>query len=180
LVRDLQPEQVVEVGIGNSSKLLARALAANKKICAVTLIDPNPRWDVLGSLPEDWEVISSLVQNVDLDVFSRLRAGDILFYDGSHCVRTGSDVNWMLFEVLPRLAPGVWIHMPRDYSREWIFDEGLSWNEQYLVQAFLMHNDSYRVRLGSVMLDHYRGSLLRDLFPANRGGASSLWLQKID
>ena len=52
---------------------------------------------------------------------------------------TASDVNWMLFEVLPRVQPGVWVHI-HDLSLapglppRWIFDEGLSWNEQYFVQ----------------------------------------------
>ena len=75
-----------------------------------------------------------------------------MFYDRSHCVFTGSDVNWVLFEVMPRLAEGVSVHFhdifwPYDYSTHWILDEGLTWNEQYFLQAFLMHNDAWRVRL---------------------------------
>ncbi len=163
---------------------MARALAENAEPCDVTLIDPAPRWPVLGELAEDWRVIPSLVQDVDSEVFTRLQPGDILFYDGSHCVRTGSDVNWMLFEILPRLAPGVWIHVhdlfwPEDYWQPWIFDEGLSWNEQYFVQAFLMHNRSYRVRFAAKMLQHYKRGLLEDRFPSNIAEAGSLWLEKL-
>ena len=184
LVRDLRPSRVVEVGAGMSSNLLARGLAANGKSCEVTLIDPGPRWAVLGELPENWRVVPSLVQDVDPDVFARLQPGDVLFYDGSHCVRTGSDVNWLFFETLPRLAAGVWIHIhdiffPRDYWDQWIFDEGLSWNEQYFVQAFLMHNSSYRVRLGAKMLHHYERSSLEKWFPSNIEDAGSLWLEKV-
>jgi hypothetical protein len=150
----------------------------------VTLIDPGPPWHVLGELPDTWRVEPSILQNVDLEIFSRLEAGDILFYDGSHCLRTASDVNWMFFEVLPRVPPGVWIHVhdvhwPRDYAEQWIFDEGLSWNEQYFVQAFLMHNSSYRPRLGSVMVYHQKGAELEGLFPTNIDNASSLWLEKV-
>ena len=88
-----------------------------------------------------------IIQHADLGIFERLGPGDVCFYDGSHCVRTGGDVNWFLFEVLPRLAPGVYVQihdifLPDDYHDGWVFDEGLSWNEQYLVQAFLMHNDA--------------------------------------
>jgi len=184
LVRHLRPSHVVEVGAGMSSNLLSRALAANGKRCEVTLIDPGPRWAVLGDLPKDWQVIPSLVQNVDPAVFARLQPGDILFYDGSHCVRTGSDVNWLFFETLPRLVPGVWIHIhdiffPKDYWDQWIFDEGLSWNEQYFVQAFLMHNSSYRVRFGAKMLQHYERSSLEKRFPRNIDDAGSLWLEKV-
>lgn len=184
LVRDLRPARVVEVGVGSSSLLLRRAVAANGETCEVTLIDPFPPRHVVEQLPEGWQAIPSMVQHVDMEVFSGLEAGDLLFYDGSHCVRTGSDVNWMFFEVLPRLAPGVWIHVhdmswPMDYWPHWIFDEGLSWNEQYLVQAFLMHNAAYRVRLGAVMLNHYKFGELEKLFPSSTRGATSLWLEKV-
>ena len=78
------------------------------------------------------------------------------FYDGSHVARAGSDVNWFLFEVLPRLKPGVMVHVhdiywPDDYHDQWVYGDGLSWNEQYVLQAFLMHNSAYRVRLANHM-----------------------------
>jgi hypothetical protein len=130
--------------------------------------------------------MESFVQHADLTVFEDLRAGDILFYDGSHCVRTGSDVNWMLFEVMPRLADGVWVHFhdvfwPEDYPPGWILDEGLSWNDQYILQAFLMHNDSWRVRLTLAMLWFQRRHLLADwLDPRwSYAGASSVWLERV-
>ena len=105
------------------------------------------------------------MHDVDPEVFTRLQPGDVLFYDGSHCVRTGSDVNWMFFEILPLLQPGVWIHVhdlfwPRDYWPEWVFDEGLSWNEQYFVQAFLMHNREYQVRFSASMIYNYKREML--------------------
>ena len=186
LLRELRPSRVIEVGIGRSTLLLQRALAANGTDCEVVLIDPAPRWELLGEVPKDWTVVPNLVQHTDLDVFQRLQPGDVLFYDGSHCVRTGSDVNWMFFEVLPTISAGVWIHVhdlswPRDYGDGWVLDEGLSWNEQYLVQAFLMHNAAYRVRFASVMLNHYRKELLEQLFPAPTiAGASSVWIEKME
>jgi hypothetical protein len=184
LLRELRPSRVVEVGAGMSSTLLKRAIAANDAECEVTLVEPAPRWNVLGELPGHWEVLPSVVQHVDLDVFRALDAGDILFYDGSHCVRTGSDVNWMFFEVLPVLKPGVWIHVhdtfwPHDYWPKWVFDEGFSWNEQYFVQAFLMHNDSYRVRLSASMVHHYNRELLEECFPGAITDTGSLWMEKV-
>jgi hypothetical protein len=98
-------------------------------------------------------------------------------------VRTGSDVNWMLFEVLPRLSPGVWVHFhdifwPHDYLEPWIFDEGLSWNEQYFLQAFLMNNEAYRVRLAAAMLRTFKEGLLND-FEGDTTAAGSVWLEKV-
>jgi hypothetical protein len=182
LVRELKPRHVVEVGAGASSLVLGRALAANGGDADVTLIEPGPRWQVLGELPMGWRVVETIVQQADTRIFESLGDGDVLFYDGSHCAAAGSDVNWMFFEVLPRLAPGVWIHFhdvhwPLDYPAEWVLHEGLTWNEQYLLQTFLMHNDAYRVRLAMAMLTVERGQVIRELFPERPYG-SGVWLEK--
>ena len=182
LLRELKPRQVVEVGAGASSLVLARALEANGGDTRVTLIEPGPRWGVLGQLPEDWQLVETIVQKADVTIFDALGEGDVLFYDGSHCAESGSDVNWMFFEVLPRLAPGVWIHFhdifwPLDYPAEWVLHEGLTWNEQYLLQTFLMHNDTYRVRLALGMLTVERWQVMQELFPERPFGVS-VWLQK--
>lgn len=122
------------------------------------------------------------MQFTDLGIFESLEAGDVLFYDGSHCVRTAGDVNWIFFEVLPRLAPGVWIHVhdlgwPWDYPAQWVLDDGLSWNEEYFVQAFLMGNADYRVRLAVSMLASFRRDAIKAVKPEFSGG--SLWIEKV-
>jgi hypothetical protein len=182
LVRHLSPRRVIEVGPGWSTLVLARGVAANETPCNVTLIDLEPQWQQHGGLPAGWEAVQSPVQLVDLGLFEALQPGDILFYDGSHCVRTGGDVNWIFFEVLPRLAPGVWIHIhdllwPWEYPDSWILDDGLSWNEQYFVQAFLMGNADYRVRLAVNLLRALRVDETEALRPGFFGG--SLWLEKV-
>jgi hypothetical protein len=50
------------------------------------------------------------VQDVPLEVFADLHENDILFVDGSHVVKAGSDVGHIIFEVLPELKPGVLVH----------------------------------------------------------------------
>ena len=57
-------------------------------------------------------------------MFEVLEAGDILFINSTHVLRTGSDVCFELFEVLPRLASGVFVHFhdmfwPFEYPRKW-------------------------------------------------------------
>jgi hypothetical protein len=188
LVRDLRPKRVVEVGIGWSSLLLRRALDVNGESTEVTLIDPNPRrgHDLMGGLRRGWRVHESLVQHADLSIFDKLEAGDMLFYDGSHCTFTGSDLNWILFEVMPRLAEGVWIHFhdifwPEDYPVRWVLDEGLTWNEQYLLQAFLMHNHAWQVRLALSLLWSERRDLLAEWADPRWPyiGASGVWLERV-
>ena len=136
----------------------------------------------MGELPPGWDFRHTIVQKAGLEMFDELTAGDIVFYDGSHCVVAGGDVNWMLFQVLPRLAPGVWIHFhdifwPRDYPPRWVLHEGLTWNEQYILQAFLMHNSAYRVRLAMAMLWLMHRDELTEAFP-RRAFGGSVWIQK--
>jgi hypothetical protein len=183
VVRELRPKRVIEIGAGWSTLLLRRALEKNGEQVDVTVVEPYPSPGLLGRLPPEWRVVRNLVQHADPSVFEELGPGDLVFYDGSHCVRTASDVNWMLFEVMPRLAKGVWVHFhdifwPRDYHEGWILDDGLSWNEQYFLQAFLMHSDSWRVRIASEMLRVERGDELGWMFQEGYGGGS-VWLERI-
>ncbi|MBA2504523.1 MAG: class I SAM-dependent methyltransferase [Thermoleophilaceae bacterium] len=168
LIRELAPKRVVEVGCGWSSLILDRAIGQNATPTQVTQIEPFPDERIFAALPREWVRHEVLIQHAPFDPFKELEADDVLFYDGSHCVKTASDVNWLFFEVLPRLRPGVWVHIhdvffPDDYHDEWVLEEGLSWNEQYLLQAFLMNNDSWRVRFACRMAG---------------GDGGSVWLQR--
>jgi Methyltransferase domain len=181
LVRERKPRRVVEIGSGWSNLLLARALERNEPECQVTIVEPFPNESLFASLPPDWELHRAIVQQADFRLFERLEAGDICFYDGSHCVRTASDVNWFLFEILPRLQPGVLVHLhdiffPDDYHDGWIFNEGLSWNEQYILQAFLMHNEAYRVVIANHLLWRERSDDMASLYNMDGG---SIWLEKV-
>jgi hypothetical protein len=69
-----------------------------------------------------FELIREKVQPLDPALFERLGPGDMLFIDSSHVARVGSDVNYLAFEVLPRLAAGVLVHVhdvfyPFEYPR---------------------------------------------------------------
>jgi len=148
---------------------------------------PVPTPDFLTpDLPGITDLIKRQVQNLPLSTFERLDAGDILFVDTSHTVKTGGDVTWIYNQILPRLRPGVVVHLhdiflPRDYPKEWVSD-GWGWNEQYLVQSFLVFNRGYEILAGSsFLLDQHRAELTR-AFPdlpqyADRGG-SALWIRR--
>ena len=64
-------------------------------------------------------------QDVPVATFKPLAANDILYVDSSHVSRAGSDLNHILFNVLPALAPGVVVHFhdvfwPFEYPADWI------------------------------------------------------------
>lgn len=192
LLRKVKPRRVVEVGAGWSSLLMADALRRNEeegaKPAEVTQIEPYPRQELLSALPEHWVLHDVILQRADPALFDALEAGDVCFYDGSHVARAGSDVVWFFFEVLPRLNPGVLVQIhdifwPSDYPDEWIFERGQTWNEQYVLQAFLMHNDAFEVVVCNSMLFQLRRDAIEELYhglPETQHSGVSVWLKKVN
>jgi hypothetical protein len=183
LLRHLAPRRLLEVGSGYSSLLAADV---NRRFLGgateITCIEPFPRAFLSRGVPGIARLLAQPVQEVGLEPFLALAANDVLFIDSSHVSKTGSDVNFLCLEVLPRLAPGVWIHLhdiflPNDYPREWVLEEERSWNEQYLVQALLMYSRAFAVRFGSACAWHLFPELVESVFGSRLGGGS-LWIEK--
>ena len=185
LIRHLQPQRIVEIGGGYSTQIADRALARNGT-GKLTCIEPYPE-DRLNGAKLDIELITKRVEEIDIDLFSSLDANDILFIDSSHTVKFGSDVCFEFLEVLPRLKPGVWIHVhdiffPHDYPEEWLIERRQAWNEQYLLEAFLSFNSRFSVQLANhwFCLDHLDAAARlwpRALTP--NYGACSFWMKRI-
>jgi hypothetical protein len=157
VLRHFKPRRVIEVGSGYSSLLTAQALRTNlsenpTSPCEFICIEPYPP-SYLQPMPEGiTRMIPKFVQDVGHETFTTLAAGDILFIDSSHVVALGSDVVHLYTEVLPRIAPGVIVHihdifLPYDYPATWLRESRYFWNEQYLLQAFLLFNDAFEVML---------------------------------
>lgn len=130
-------------------------------------------------------IIPHKLQEVPLDIFARLQSGDILFIDSSHVAKTGSDVLDYMFRIMPVLKPGVVVHIhdifyPFEYPKDWIATENRSWNEAYLVRAFLQENPKWSVLFMFDWFFKCQLSLLIERMPLcveHRGG--SLWIQRI-
>lgn len=140
MIRHLRPQRVVEVGSGWSTTVVARALRDGDLATKLTCIEPYPR-DFVRRIAEVHELRVEKVQDTPLVVFEALEAGDVLFIDSSHVVKTGSDVAHLMLEVVPRLSEGVVVHVhdifiPEDYPQDWV-RAGFGWNEQYVLQAYL-------------------------------------------
>jgi len=187
MLRELQPKRVIEIGSGHSS---AATLDTNERFLGgsakLSFVEPYP--ELLESLlkPSDRatvEIIASGVQDVPASVFESLQSGDILFIDSTHVSKVGSDVNYLFFDVLPRLAAGVYVHVhdiyyPFEYPKAWVY-QGRAWNEAYLLRAFLQHNDAYEIVLFGSFLGTFHRQALETLMPlAARNPGSSLWLRK--
>jgi methyltransferase family protein len=152
MLRTLRPRRVVELGSGQSTLVSAQAArdnAADGDLLELEVYDPYPSV-VTEELPGLARLERLAAQDVPMAAFERLSAGDVLFVDTTHTVKLGGDVNFIVLEVLPRLADGVVVHLhdiflPYEYPRTWLEDYGLYWTEQYLVQAFLTFNARYEV-----------------------------------
>ena len=185
MLRHLRPARYLEVGSGYTTAL---ALDTNERYLGgameLTAIEPYP--ELLGGVTRSGdrvEVLAEPVQSVPMERFRSLGAGDVLFVDCSHVLKTGSDVQHLYTNVLPVLAPGVYVHVhdifwPFEYLRHWV-EAGRAWNEAYLLHAFLLFNDAFEI----VLWNHYLALVHRDVVEAELpqmletpGGA--IWLRR--
>jgi len=188
LLRYLKPKNVIEIGSGFSSAIFLDVNNLHfKNETKLTFIEPYP--DRLYSLLENTdketvEIIIDRVQNVSLEKYYELNNGDILFLDTSHILKTGSDISFLLFNILPRLKKGVIIHIhdifyPFEYPKEWIVQQKC-YNEIYFVRSFLMNNDEFEILLFNSWVSCKHSDWINTNAPFcvdSEGG--SIWLRKI-
>lgn len=197
MMRTLMPKRIIEVGSGFSSALMhdVRELffttngggAVDNSSLHITHIEPYPA--LLQSLlkPTDLKNLDLLpmrLQEIDTSLFDKLDANDILFIDSTHISKINSDVNKIFFEILPRLKSDVYVHFhdifyPFSYPNDWLRAKN-SWNEAYMLRAFLSFNNAFEIVFFNTCLHH----LYKDEFEAalplskhNSGG--SIWLRKL-
>jgi hypothetical protein len=111
----------------------------------------------------------------------------VLFIDSSHVVQVGGDVTHLFFQVLPRLAPGVVVHLhdiflPREYPRAWVMEQHRFWTEQYLLQAFLRFNREFEILLSAGWLSAHHPEALAAAIPswdAERSRPGSFWMRRV-
>ena len=172
-IRHFKPKRIVEIGAGHSTVVASEACRRNVneggEEPSLIAIEPYPRSILKEGIPELSQLIEAKVQDVDIELFTSLKSGDILFIDSSHVLREGGDVQLEYCEILPLLAPGVLVHihdisLPKHYPRVY-FENQLYFNEQYLLQAFLCFNSRFDVIWpGNYMIVKYPDRVI-NLFP---------------
>jgi predicted O-methyltransferase YrrM len=186
-VRALKPARIVELGSGHSTLVTAEAVRRNAQDgapCRFEVYDPYPSV-ASEALPGLSALRRTGAQELPAALFEALGEGDVLFVDTTHTVKTGSDVNFVVLEVLPRLAPGVVVHvhdifLPFEYPSGFAESFGLYWTEQYLLQAFLAMNPGYEILLANAALGGLRGAELgAALAPGTAPtGGSAFWIRR--
>jgi hypothetical protein len=153
LILHQRPARIIEIGSGFSTLVAAAAvekLSDEGHATELVAVDPYPVPFLKEGFPGLSGFVEKKVQDAGLDLFTSLAAGDILFIDSTHALREGGDVQFEYCELLPRLAPGVLVHihdisLPRPYPRVYAERFHYYWNEQYLLQAFLAYNSRFEV-----------------------------------
>jgi hypothetical protein len=187
-IRATKPARIIEIGSGSSTLMAIKAI--NKNIeedandqCEHICIEPflAPWLEKTGV-----SVIRKKVEEVELSFFSQLQDNDILFIDSSHVIRPQGDVLFEYLQVLPSLNKGVVVHAhdifsPKNYPAEWLQEKVRLWNEQYLLEAFLSNNDSWKIvgALNYLRYKHYDRlkSVARFMTPDREPG--SFYIRKI-
>jgi len=136
-LKSLNPAGFVEIGSGVSTKFARRAVRTYGLRTKLVSIDPEPR-NQIDQLCD--QVIRKPLEQCRTEVFDVLEPGDIFFLDSSHRSFQGSDVTVFFLEILPRLKPGVIVHihdiyLPYDYIAGHL---PRLWNEQYLLATALL------------------------------------------
>jgi Methyltransferase domain len=186
MVRHLRPRRIVELGSGQTTRVMAQACRENASEgheVRLRAFDPFPT-AVDAGLPGLAELSRTKAQDVPDEVFGELRAGDILFVDTTHTVKIASDVNDIVLRVLPLLQDGVIVHvhdifLPYEYPRFFFVDYGLYWAEQYLLQAFLAFNSSFAVTCAVHALIRERAQRMQRAGVLDAGETgSSFWIRR--
>lgn len=137
IIGTFHPRHYMEIGSGNSTKFARRAIRDHGLNTTIMSIDPKPRSEIDALCDK---IFRSRLEETDLSIFSGLRAGDILFFDGSHRCFQNSDVATFFIDLIPMLNPGtiIGIHdifWPRDYPEAWV---KRYYNEQYMLAAYML------------------------------------------
>ena len=191
MLRSVEPQRYIEVGSGFSTLLALDVRDRWLPELQITTIDPFPQRldELLNASPaplsgrDALTILAEPVQTVDASVFTALGADDVLFVDSTHVAKAGSDVNQLIFEVLPRLASGVYVHIHDvfgnfEYPEQWVM-QGRAWNEAYLLRAFLQYNDAFEISFwGNWLHEHHREAFGSNLAPALVNPGASLWLKR--
>ncbi len=187
MIRHLAPKRIIEVGSGFSSCML---LDVNEiyfdGAIDITFIEPYP--ELLLTLIDTGDrrsarLIDKRLQDIEIEQFEVLQDGDVLFIDSTHVSKIDSDVNYLFFEILPRLSPGVHIHFhdifyPFEYPKWWVY-EGRGWSESYLLRAFLQYNKNFSISLMNTYMRHTHLDFFENHMPLclkRLGG--SIWIRK--
>ena len=185
-VRREKPRLMIEIGGGVTTLMSLAALHKNRQDgheYNFITIDPYPNAGLQKIKDSGFKLIIEKVQKVDVSTFKN---ADLLFIDSSHVCKFGSDVNYEILEIAPRLKPGALIHwhdilFSSEYWKEWILDAHYFWNESYFVHTFMSYNESFQIEWASRFMQLNYNSVIENSFSyySTQDHLSSFWVRKV-
>jgi predicted O-methyltransferase YrrM len=181
MLHRLKPSRIIEFGSGHSTAVMLDTIEQYEMPTEITCVEPYPQ-RLLAQLRDrdKVELLRIPAQSVPLAEFDQLDSGDVLFIDSTHVVKSGSDVAWLYLHALPRLQPGVIVHIhdifwPFEYPEYWL-RERRDWTEVYLLRAMLTGTAMWQIELFSSWV----WSQHSELIPAElrRPHPGNIWLRK--
>ena len=182
VLRALKPRRLFEIGSGVSTYCALNAAALNEKEghhTDITCIEPYPTKFLRDIRGKEVNLLETPVQNLDPEFFLRLDDGDLLFIHSTHAIKPGGDVIYLYLEVIPRLKPGVIVHihdifLPYVYQRDLLQVRTLfQWSETALLLALLTSNNRLNVLFCLSLLHYDAPEVLRDVFPRIRAATGA-------
>jgi Methyltransferase domain len=178
-VAHFKPDRIVEIGSGNSTVFMSRAIIDHGLATKMRCIDPHPRIDI-DELPV--QIDRRVLSFEDVAQISTLSAGDILFVDSSHILQPDFDVDIIMNRIMPRLAPGVLVHfhdifLPFPYPDAW---KDYRFNEQNGLISWLLSGAVEPVFAGHFVWREMQAELnaVCKNFPlSTAANGGSLWLR---
>jgi len=166
-----KPGRIIQVGCGVSTAVITMAAEAVGEKPEIVCIEPYPSPYLKEAERKGViRLVAQPAQLVDYWQLAALGTGDLLFVDSTHAVKPGSEVNYLIHEVLPRLSNGVWVHFhdiyfPYDYTRGALDSDLFFPQESTLLYAFLTGNDRYRLEVCLSMIHYAAADRLQRLIP---------------
>lgn len=187
MVREIKPAVMIEVGSGESTMISLKALEKNLEEGVVSMfyaIEPFPKNYLRSITAPGFKLIDTKLEDVEINFITQ---ADLLFIDSSHVAKIGSDVNYEILEIVPKLKKGAVVHwhdimLPTNYWKDWTYEGTKFWNESYLLHAFMLFNDTYQVCWASRYMQLSHSDTMKQIMPfflPKNQRCTSFWVQKI-
>jgi hypothetical protein len=189
MVRERRPEVMIEIGSGDSTRISLQAIEMNQKEgapCRFYAVEPYPKKFLKEMHASDmnFKLIETKVEDLDLEF---LRTADLLFIDSTHVAKIGSDVNYEILEIVPKLKKGAFVHwhdimIPTNYWKDWVQTGTMFWNESYMLHAFMLFNEAFKIVWASRYMQlHHADEMKKQLsyFAPEKHRCTSFWVRKI-
>lgn len=181
MMLEFKPKKIIEIGSGFSTCVMldVNEYCLNNET-EITSIEPYPE-RLLSKIrinEKNYQLNVNSVQQCDISIFEKLEKNDILFIDSSHVAKSGGDILYEYFKIIPMLQSGVIIHIhdiffPFTYPKKWLY-EGRCYNEAYILHGFLINNNEYEI----IYFNNFMHSNLVESIGESFESGGSIWIRK--